>query len=209
MEKKSNLSSVDELCIKYVFDELDPSEITLVEQSMVEDENLLIEVESLKSTWRKLRNMPDLHPPVHLSESVLKMAGAQGSSRPLFFIQRWNNPGLLATAAVVLFSIMISTAYLTSGLVESPPAQARETVASSAAETVPDLSSGVPALHDMVSFMPQSPVLGEQMVFIQAGGAPVDNKMPDSLLNGERVRTGSQIFVPPRIQDFQLTGSDF
>jgi hypothetical protein len=207
MEKKSNLSSVDELCIKYVFDELDPSEITLVEQAMVEDENLLIEVESLKSTWRKLRNMPDLHPPVHLSDSVLKLAGAQLSSRPLFFIQRWNNPGLLATAAVVLFSIMISTAYLMPGLGENAPAL--ETVASDATENVPALHSGIPAMFDMVSFMPASPIPGEHLVYIQAGSGPADSKLPDSLLNGERVRTGSQIFLPPRIQDFQLTGSDF
>lgn len=128
MEKKSNLSSVDELCIKYVFDELDPSEVTLVEQAMVEDENLLIEVESLKSTWRKLKNMPDLHPPAHLSDSVMKLAAEQVSSKPLFFIQRWNNPGLLATAAVVLFSIMISTAYLMPGLVENTDAPDRKSV---------------------------------------------------------------------------------
>lgn len=209
MEKKSNLSSVDELCIKYVFDELDPSEVTLVEQAMVEDENLLIEVESLKSTWRKLKNMPDLHPPAHLSDSVMKLAAEQVSSKPLFFIQRWNNPGLLATAAVVLFSIMISTAYLMPGLVENTDAPAPELVTSGTAQTEEALPGGISAMQDLATFMPVSSIPGEQLVFIQAGSGSAENKLPDSLLNGEQVRTGSQIFLPPRIQDFQLTGSDF
>jgi hypothetical protein len=111
MEKKPNMSNVDELCIKYVFDELDPSEITLVEQAMIHDQNLLIEVESLKRTWKKIRNLPELKPPANLSEAIIDHA-VDYSSQQQFFGSSWRNPGLLATAAIVLFSLMISTAYL-------------------------------------------------------------------------------------------------
>ena len=108
------MSNVDELCVKYVFDELDPSEITLVEQAMHHDQNLLIEIESLKSTWRKLKKLPEMSPPEDISKAVLDQAREYSNQQQLFGTQ-WNNPGLLATAAIVLFSLMISTAYLLPG----------------------------------------------------------------------------------------------
>ncbi len=111
MEKKKNMSNVDELCVKYVFDELDPSEITLVEQAMNYDQNLLIEIESLKSTWRKLKKLPEMSPPDNISEAVIEQAREYSNQQQLFGSQ-WKNPGLLATAAIVIFSLMISTAYL-------------------------------------------------------------------------------------------------
>ncbi len=64
----------DTRIISYLFNEMDPSERVEFERKLIDDENLLIEVESLKQTKLRLSPLPELHPPKHIIESVLKEA---------------------------------------------------------------------------------------------------------------------------------------
>ena len=56
--------------IRYLMKEMDPSEEMEFEKMMREDENLLIEVESLRATNRKLSDLPSKNPPKQLIKNI-------------------------------------------------------------------------------------------------------------------------------------------
>lgn len=99
---KSKLLNEDELLLRYILNELDPSEERLVEQAMLEDENVLIEVESLRTTFKKLQNLPLLEPPADLIPALIAKAGEvqleRSKIRPLHFIRKFS----YAAAATIL-----------------------------------------------------------------------------------------------------------
>lgn len=109
MEKNTNMSSDDELCIKYVMDELDPSEKLMVERAMQEDENLLIEIECLRRTFYKVRQLPYYEPPREVSEAIVARAVEQQNRRNLYLFSsaRWGSTTLMATAATLFLSFAI------------------------------------------------------------------------------------------------------
>ena len=67
----------DNDCIRYLMKEMDPSEELLMERAMMEDEDLLIEVESMRQTLQKLDQLPEKDPPSDVRESVMEMASKQ------------------------------------------------------------------------------------------------------------------------------------
>ena len=71
---RSNMQNIEELCIKYLMDELDPSEKVLVENKMREDPNILIEIESLRSTLKKLDDLPVYNPPADVTQALVDLA---------------------------------------------------------------------------------------------------------------------------------------
>lgn len=71
---RQNMQSNDDGSIRYLMREMDPSEEVEFERQMMRDENLLIEVESLRSTYKKLDNLPLKKPPKNISDKVLKEA---------------------------------------------------------------------------------------------------------------------------------------
>ncbi|MCG8372615.1 MAG: hypothetical protein MI700_03740 [Balneolales bacterium] len=64
----------NEDCIRYLMREMDPSEEIEFEREMMEDQNLLIEVESLRKTYQKLGNLPLKNPPEALIEKISTIA---------------------------------------------------------------------------------------------------------------------------------------
>lgn len=64
-------------CIRYLMKEMDPSEELLMERAMMEDEDLLIEVESMRQTLKKLDKLPEVEPPSNVTESIKKKAAEQ------------------------------------------------------------------------------------------------------------------------------------
>jgi hypothetical protein len=98
------MQNVDELCIKYVLNELDSSEKLQVEQAMREDENILIEIESLKLTLKKLEQLPHKAPPEYVQQKVLQMALQQRQKRTKGFQYSWKQVTYLAAAAVLILA---------------------------------------------------------------------------------------------------------
>ncbi len=94
----------DELkAIRYLMKEMDPSEELEFEQLMREDENLLIEVESLRATNRRLSELSPKNPPQTLTQQIVddaKQLQKQrvNSSRKSYIIFR-----KAVAAALVLF----------------------------------------------------------------------------------------------------------
>jgi hypothetical protein len=78
---KSKLPHSDEYCIRYLMKELDPSEEHMVEEMMAEDEDILIEVESLRQTYKKLGSLPKYDAPSEVLGVVMERAG-EYSAKP-------------------------------------------------------------------------------------------------------------------------------
>ena len=64
-------------CIRYLMKEMDPSEELLMERAMMEDEDLLIEVESMRQTLKKLDQLPEVEPPSHVTKAIKDKAAEQ------------------------------------------------------------------------------------------------------------------------------------
>lgn len=80
--------------IRYLMKEMDPSEEMEFEQQMREDGDLLIEVESLRATNRKLSALPHKTPPADLTANIAEKAKEvqskriSGTPNIVFFIKR-------------------------------------------------------------------------------------------------------------------------
>ena len=60
--------------IRFLMDEMDPSEKIVFEQRIQLNQDLLIEVESLKQTWQKTSVYPTFKSPLHLKEAIFAKA---------------------------------------------------------------------------------------------------------------------------------------
>ncbi len=203
MEKKQNMSSVDELCVRYIFDELDPSEVTVVEQAMIEDQNLLIEVESLKSTWRRMKKMPFMQPPEVLSEAIIHQA-KEHASRSSLFSRRWQYPGLMATAALVLLSLMLTAVYLLPQ--DNLFGLGTESEIATEPAPVSVQQAGNPGLK------PPAPWIDRHnMLYIASReNRKKDNKADSSgSIRRSSMKTTDPVIIPPSQLDVQLTGTSY
>ncbi|MEX2640280.1 MAG: hypothetical protein WD266_06320 [Balneolales bacterium] len=102
------MPNADDLCVEYVLNELDPSEAVMVERAMESDMNLLIEIECLRRTLKKLENLPYRNPPANLREAIIHQAVNHYHENRRSLFPRWNNTTAMATAAAVVFSVMVS-----------------------------------------------------------------------------------------------------
>jgi len=66
--------------IRYLMNEMDPSQEVMMERAMMEDDDLLIEVESMRQTLRRLNNLPEKQPSQELTDSILEQAAEQKKS---------------------------------------------------------------------------------------------------------------------------------
>lgn len=96
------MKRVEELCIKYLMNETDPSETADIRAEMIDDPDALIEYESLRSTWTKVQGLPELTPPAHLTESIVTEAAKAGRTSGAYNMSagvKW-----AAAAAVVVMT---------------------------------------------------------------------------------------------------------
>ena len=71
----------DDGCIRYLMQEMDPAEVIEFEREMLNDENLLIEVESLRKTYEKLAKLPLYNPPKLLIDQVIQKVVSKQQKR--------------------------------------------------------------------------------------------------------------------------------
>lgn len=111
--------------IRYLMKEMDPSEEFLFEKRMEEDEDLLIEVESLRRVVHRLSDLPEMDPPRHLSRNLVLQASAHLNRRK----RRTQAMYLTAAASVLLAflagALLFQDTSTTNGFdtVESPRAE--------------------------------------------------------------------------------------
>ncbi|TVR26478.1 MAG: hypothetical protein EA390_14840 [Balneolaceae bacterium] len=104
MKKKDHKS------IAYLFKEMDPSEEVEFERSLQDNENLLIEVESLRKVNEKLSSLPHFSAPAHLIEEISSKARKK-TAKPRM---NWIKPFYLATAAIVMVGFTGSILFMDS-----------------------------------------------------------------------------------------------
>ena len=92
--------------------ELDPSEVYMIRQEMEDNEDLLIEIECLSRTWGKIKNLPEVEPPSHISEAIVETANQhfEESRKSFLSLGSFNNTTLMASAAAIIFSFSIGIA---------------------------------------------------------------------------------------------------
>jgi hypothetical protein len=128
LRKKDNMSLNmqinDEDCIRYLMREMDPSEEIEFEREMMSNENLLIEVESLRSTYNKVKKLPLKQTPAEILEKVKKQAVSdqQKQLRSSFKLIGWFGK-TVAVAATILLLISVSVYFIDFGTLTSSPAQ--------------------------------------------------------------------------------------
>ncbi len=100
----SNMLINDEDCIRYLMREMDPSEETEFEREMMSNENLLIEVESLRSTYNKVKKLPIRQTPAQVLEKVRELAVAEQRKRlrTSFRLIGWFGKTVAAAASILL-----------------------------------------------------------------------------------------------------------
>ncbi|HBX67193.1 MAG TPA: hypothetical protein DEG32_13925, partial [Balneolaceae bacterium] len=92
--------------IRYLMKEMDPSEEMEFEKQMREDENLLIEVESLRATQKRLSALSTKNPPQNLTKKIsdeakqLQSEKLRSSKNITFFLKR----GLAAAILLAAFT---------------------------------------------------------------------------------------------------------
>ncbi len=146
MEKNINMYNVEELCTKYVLNELDPSEVLLVEKAMRDDENILIEIESMRATLRKLDKLPEKTPPAEIREKILNMAAASAQVRKSRISSLTIKPVYFTIAAVLLVGVSLGLFSMTQSdqaVTLQPDAPA---LSSSVSGTIPASAPAVNAL---------------------------------------------------------------
>lgn len=105
-------------CTRYLMREMDPSEEIEFERKMMKDENLLIEVETLRKTYAKLGNLPVHEPPAFLTEKVRKQM--IGSQREKLLQSRSWRSYLPGAAAAVLLTIAVTALIRTQPTQQKP-----------------------------------------------------------------------------------------
>lgn len=102
------MSNRDTDCIKYVLNEMDPTERIEFERRMEKDSDILIEVESIRRIKNKLNSLPLLNPPKELTHSIYQKSG-EFSTRSK---NRSRNKKLSLAAVVLVMSLSGSILFL-------------------------------------------------------------------------------------------------
>lgn len=119
-----NMQINDEDCIRYLMREMDPSEEIEFEREMMSNENLLIEVESLRSTYNKVKKLPLKQTPAEILNKVKQQAisDQQKQLRSSFKLIGWFGK-TVAVAATILLLVSVSVYFIDFGTLTSSPAQ--------------------------------------------------------------------------------------
>lgn len=110
-KNQRNMLNDENACIRYLMKEMDPSEEVLMERAMMEDDDLLIEVESLRQTLKRLEGLPEKNPPAHLTESILHYASEKAESHKSSNIFSFH-PVRYAAAAVLIAGVSIGSLWV-------------------------------------------------------------------------------------------------
>lgn len=117
--------------IRYLSGEMDPTEEVIMEREMMEDDDLLIEVESMRQTMKRLEGLPEKEPPKELTDSIIEQAAEHKKSRYNFLhaipVQAYKY------AAVLLLGIGLSSGFWM--MVGSPDETEGSNVQTASAET--------------------------------------------------------------------------
>jgi|GEM_PF-391016 len=129
-------------CIRYLMKEMDPSEELLMERAMMEDEDLLIEVESMRQTLKKLDKLPEVEPPSHVTKAIKKKASEQAKKNRKRD-QTFKPVYKYAIAATLALTITAGGGWLYIGSEETKSNNAQQTATASVSSPTATQTQGV------------------------------------------------------------------
>ncbi len=201
-------------CIRYLMKEMDPSEELLMERAMMEDEDLLIEVESMRQTLKKLDKLPKKNPPSELTNQIMEQAAAQAQKNRASTMSSFKPAFKYAVAATIALTLTAGGAWLYIGN-EGDNRQQLSTASASDAETEVTTGSSGFALDTQLfqTIMAQEeevePWVDRNNV-LHFNGQTLDDTSYEALLeeSQQKLRLIEQPSVNSRpARSFQLTGS--
>ena len=129
--KSLNMLNNEDGCIRYLMREMDPAEEIEFEREMLNDENLLIEVESLRRTYQKIGKLPIHVPPKSLIDQVTHKAVIEQRKRTertkILFLNFAKAVASVAAALMIVF-----TAIYFYGAIEEQPIDNTSTIQTTA-----------------------------------------------------------------------------
>jgi len=201
------MSKIENRCIAYIFDEMDPSERLEFERELQEDENLLIELESLKRVACNLNGLNCIEPP----EAIVNYVKAQAERTSENSTETGSFKYLFASAAVTLFAVMIYGAVFlqdqrtasSSGTQGNEPSVSSLTAAGDFSDTRPE-SDG--SADDISPWVDHDEVIHFHERFNRGSVASVDSMFNSSFDKLTRVNSSETL---QRVQQqIHLTGSN-
>lgn len=198
------MSIKDNRTIAYIYNEMDPSEKLEFERDLKNDNDLLIEVESLKKIARNLDQLEPMDPPAHVVDAVHQSAKKEKQKSTNSY---WR-PALYAAAALLLIG-------MTSGifLMEDSQIQGSENEQVEAAS----VSAGGAGLFSQPVNPPsanqknlQPWVDNNEVLYFNGQTSSQNSDIPDSVRNEslKKLTPVSPTGAESRPQQLQLTGSN-
>lgn len=135
------MSKIENRCIAYIYNEMDPSERLEFERELQSDENLLIELESLKRIAGNLNGLNCIEPPDSVINSIKSRAESEIQNSSDFGSFKY----LFISAAVTLLAVMIYGGVLLQNQQTPNESDANESDQSISSISVPGNVSGTPA----------------------------------------------------------------
>lgn len=142
----------DNASIRYLMKEMDPSEEVLMERSMMEDEDLLIEVECMRQTLKRLdENLPMMDPPAHLTNDILRKAAEKKPSTSFGLVPslNGNRVGYVAAAAVVAVGLISGVLLYQDGSGGTASTSSQKTAASASVSSSPSIEMDQPDMANI------------------------------------------------------------
>src|SRR6056297_1530461 len=122
------MSKIENRCIAYIYNEMDPAERLEFERELQKDEDLLIELETLKRTAGCLNGLRCIEPP----EFVIDHVKIKAESKTVKKKDTVSYKYLFASAAITLFAVMVYGVVI---LQDQQQADSADTVSSSTPES--------------------------------------------------------------------------
>jgi hypothetical protein len=97
------MRKIEELCIKYLMNETDPSETAQIRAEIIDDSDALIEYESMRATFSKVNDLPQITPPEHIVQAVLDLAETNRKKKSSVF--KLHSKTWIAAAGIIFVAL--------------------------------------------------------------------------------------------------------
>ncbi|GEM_PF-318575 len=193
--------------ITYIYDEMDPSEKVEFERDLELDDNLLIEVETLKRVQNRLNGIKTVDAPQHVVENICLIAGkkAKKPSKMFFF------GSTMYSAAAALLLLGLTSSYF---FLNGEEATTNDGSINNASMTAPVFfhqpepavsTIGNNTERNVTPWVDTNEVIYFHERLRSNGKAPVDSMFENSYRKLTPVKNPS--FSNPNRQNLHLTGS--
>lgn len=197
------MSTKENRSIAYIYNEMDPSEKLEFERDLKKDNDLLIEVESLKKIAKNLDQLEPMDPPAHVVEAVYQSARKKKQESAKSY---WK-PIIYSAAALLLVGMTSGIFLMDGSRLEGTGNQ--QTDAASVSAGSPDLFSQ-PASESSISKKNLQPwVDNNDILYFQGQTASESSMISDSIRNEslKKLTPVDPSGAPYRQRQLQLTGS--